>query len=212
MQLETQRLIIRDWHPIRDVRDAIDIFGDSRVTCWLEEDSQDTSLRQVQGRLQRYADNTQKSKSRTGSWAVVQKDIDRVIGHVALLRLPDLEEVRPDHVAESIPDGTNVDYFETGWHFRPASWGFGYATEAARALIEYGFKVLGFPLVFAIAQPNNKRSIAVMKRLGMQYDGLTTRYYGGQSLYLYRLSANNYLNALGVHSQSKQKRSGQRNS
>ncbi len=202
MQLETPRLIIRDWHPTEDVRDTIDIFGDVRVTRWLEKGSQDTSLRQVQGRLHRYVDNTQKSKNGTGSWAVVQKDIARVIGHIALLCLPDLEEVRPDHVIEPFPDGMSVEYFEIGWHFRPASWGFGYATEAARALIEYGFEVLDLPVVFAIAQPENKRSLAVMKRLGMQYDGLTTRCYGGQSLHLYRLSADSYLD-ISAHSQSK---------
>ncbi|MBE9059492.1 GNAT family N-acetyltransferase [cf. Phormidesmis sp. LEGE 11477] len=195
MQLETQRLIIRQWHPVEDVRNAMDIFGDAKVMRWIE-DSQDSSLRQVQGRLQRYRDSTQKSKDGTGSWAVIQKDIGRVIGHVALLHLLDLPEVRPDHVVEPILNGTNTDdYIEIGWHFRPASWGFGYATESARALAEYGFQALNLSLLLAIAHPKNKRSIALIKRLGMQYDGVTTRYYGGQSLCLYRLSASSYRQA-----------------
>ncbi|MEM8501556.1 MAG: GNAT family N-acetyltransferase [Cyanobacteria bacterium P01_D01_bin.1] len=189
MQLETQRLIIRPWRPFEDVRDAMDIFGDRRVARWLEDDSQDNSLRQVQGRLQRYADNTRKATDGTGQWAAVQKDIDRVIGQVGLRRLPDLEEVRSDHVAEPIADGTAFDYFEMEWHFRPASWGFGYATESAHALVDYGFEQLKLTFLLAIAQPENSRSIAVMRRLGMQYAGLTTRHYGGPSLVMYRLSA-----------------------
>lgn len=192
MQLETQRLIIRQWHPLEDVRNAMDIFGDARVARWLENDSQDASLRQVQGRLQRYADETRKSASGIGSWAVVQKDISRVIGHVRLKDLPDLDEVRSDHVPEPIADGINIDYVEMAWQLRPASWGFGYAVEAARALVEYGFGKLELPLLLAIAQPENRRAIAVIERLGMQYDGITTRCYGCQSLMLYRLSADRY--------------------
>lgn len=205
MQLETQRLIIRPWHPYEDVRDAMDIFGDLKVTRWLENDSQDTSLRQVQGRLQRYADKTQKATDGTGSWAVVQKDIDRVVGQVGIRCLPDLEEVRPDHVAEPIAGGVTLNYFEMEWHFRPASWGFGYATESARSLIDHAFETLGLSVLLAIALPTNNRSIAVMKRLGMRYDGMTARRFGGQSLVLYRLAAArrrvSYLPT--VHSQSE---------
>lgn len=192
MQIETQRLIIRPWRPFKDVRDAMDIFGDDRVARWLEDDGKDTSLRQVQGRLQRYADDTKEATDGTGSWAAVQKDIGRVIGRVGIRRLPDLEEVRTDHVPEPIVDGSTPDYFELEWHFRPASWGFGYATESARALVAYGFERLDLSVLLAIAPPENSRSIAVMKRLGMQYSGVTTRRYGGQSLVLYRLSACRY--------------------
>jgi RimJ/RimL family protein N-acetyltransferase len=192
MQLETQRLIIRPWRPFEDVRDAMDIFGDTRVTRWLEADSQDTSLRQVQGRLQNYADRTRTAANGTGSWAVVQKDIDRVVGQVGLRELPELEEVRPDHVAEPIADGTQLDYFEMEWRLRPASWGFGYATESARTLIERSFEKLGLSVLLAIAQPDNQRAIALMNRLGMHYSGVTTRCYGGRSLSLYRLSAEHY--------------------
>jgi len=192
MQLETQRLIIRPWRPFEDVRDAMDIFGDKRVTRWLEADSQDTSLRQVQGRLQRYADQTQAATNGTGSWAIVQKDIDRVVGQVGLRDLLELEEVRPDHVAEPIADGTQLDYFEMEWRLRPASWGFGYAAESARPLIERSFEKLGLSVLLAIVQPDNQRAITLMTRLGMRYSGVTTRCYRGQSLSLYRLSAEHY--------------------
>ena len=188
MQFETQRLILRDWRPTEDARHAMDIFGDARVMAWVEADSKDTSLRQVQGRLQQYA--AQKVvQPGTESWAVVQKDIGRIIGHVALTLLPDLEEVRENHVIEEIPDGLSTRYVEMLWQFRPASWGFGYATEAARCIVQYAFEELQIPCLLAIAQPENKRAIALIERLGMTYDGFTTRLYGGESLCLYQLSS-----------------------
>lgn len=197
MQFETERLILRDWQPSLDVRHAMDIFGDAKVMSWVD-DSRDTSLRQIQCRLQRYAElNTRAKKltthKGTGSWAVVQKDIGRVIGHVVLLLLPDMKEVRSEHTIESIPDGLCTHYIEIGWHFRPSSWGFGYATEAARCIAQYAFDSLQLPLLLSVTQKENKRSIALMERLGMQYDGVTTRFYGGEPLLLYRLTQQDLL-------------------
>lgn len=187
MQFETQRLILRDWYPREDARNAMDIYGDARVTDWLESDDRDTSIREVQRRLQGYADQSKRAKDGTRSWAVVQKDIGRVIGAIALAALPDLEEVRPDHVPEPIEEGLTTDYIEICWHFRPSSWGFGYATEAAFCIAQYGFETLELPLLLAVSQLNNRRAIAVMERLGMQRDGFTTRCYGGEVLLLYLL-------------------------
>jgi len=49
--------------------------------------------------------------------------------------------------------------------------GRGYATEAARALIQYGFTVLKLHRIQAIASSGNPSSIKVMERLGMQPEG-----------------------------------------
>lgn len=187
MQFETQRLILRDWYPNEDARNAMDIYGDARVTDWLELVQRDASLRDVQRRLQRYADQARRTRDGTRSWAVVQKDIGRVIGAVELAALPDMEDVREHHVPEPIEDGLSTDYVEISWHFRPSSWGFGYATEAAFCIAQHGFETLGLPLLLAVAQPENARSIAVMERLGMRYDGLTARCYRGAPLLLYML-------------------------
>ena len=191
MEFETPRLILRPWQPRQDARHAMDIFGDARVMKWVEPNSEDKSIRQVQGRLQRYLDQSILAPHQRGSWAVVQKDIYRVIGHVTLLPLPDLKEVRAQHTAEDIPDGLPTDYIEIGWHFRPASWGFGYATEAVHRIAKHSFEKMGLTLLLCVTHPDNKRSIALMERIGMRYDGITTRLYGGQELLLYRMSPEN---------------------
>ena len=49
----------------------------------------------------------------------------------------------------------------------PGSWGQGYATEAARAVIEYALGPLGLPEVLAEVDEGNAASVAVIKRLGM---------------------------------------------
>jgi len=192
MQLETQRLILRDWHPTEDARHAMDIFGDSRVMTWVEGSSKDTSIRQIQGRLQCYQDLTNDTKDKTHSWAIVQKDIGRVIGHIILTVLPDLKKVRKDVTDSDMktvdPEGMPTDYVEIGWHFRPASWGYGYATEAAYCIAQYAFDTLALPVLLSISDPLNLRSVGVMKRLGMRYDGITTRYYRGAEMVLYKLT------------------------
>jgi len=189
MQFETQRLILRDWHPTEDARHAMDIYGDARVMAWMEGATKDASLRQVQGRLQRYARHAERSKDGLRTWAVVQKDIGRVIGSVVLTKLPDMAEVREDHIPEPIEGGLPTEYVEIGWHFRPSSWGFGYATEAAFCIASHSFETLRLPMLLAVTQPENTRSIALIERLGMRCDGMTTRCYGGKALLLYLLTA-----------------------
>lgn len=49
----------------------------------------------------------------------------------------------------------------------PGSWGRGYATEAARAVVDHALGTLGLPEVLAEADEGNAASVAVIKRLGM---------------------------------------------
>ena len=58
---------------------------------------------------------------------------------------------------------------EVLWALHPDAWRQGYATEMARAALDYGFKDLGLELIFAITKPDNDPSRAVMTRLGMTY-------------------------------------------
>ena len=56
---------------------------------------------------------------------------------------------------------------EISYSLAPAAWGHGYATEAARAVVEYAFGPLGLPEVLAEVDEGNAASVAVVKRLGM---------------------------------------------
>ena len=56
---------------------------------------------------------------------------------------------------------------EIGWRFAAEHWGQGYATEAARAVLRFGFEDMGLREIVAFTVPHNRRSRAVMERLGM---------------------------------------------
>jgi ribosomal-protein-alanine N-acetyltransferase len=59
---------------------------------------------------------------------------------------------------------------EIGWRLARAHWGHGYATEAARASLAYGFETVGLAEIVAMVVPANQRSISVCMRLGMRHD------------------------------------------
>ena len=56
---------------------------------------------------------------------------------------------------------------EIFYSLAPGAWGYGYATEAARAVMDYGLGPLGLPEVLAEVDEGNTASVAVVKRLGM---------------------------------------------
>ena len=60
--------------------------------------------------------------------------------------------------------GSGLEIF---YSLTPGAWGHGYATEAARAVVEYGLGPLGLPEVLAEVDEGNAASVAVVKRLGM---------------------------------------------
>lgn len=61
--------------------------------------------------------------------------------------------------------------YEIGWVFHPDHQGKGYATEAARAMLRYGFETLGVHRIIATCQPENIGSWRVMEKLGMVREG-----------------------------------------
>ena len=62
------------------------------------------------------------------------------------------------------------DDIEIAWRFAREYWGHGYATEAARAWLDYGFAVKGLDRVISVTEESNVRSLGVMRRLGMRFD------------------------------------------
>ena len=59
---------------------------------------------------------------------------------------------------------------EVGWRFVRAAWGHGYATEAARAALQFGFEKIGLHEILSWTTVANGRSRSVMERLGMTRD------------------------------------------
>jgi RimJ/RimL family protein N-acetyltransferase len=62
------------------------------------------------------------------------------------------------------------DTVEIGWRLATRFWGKGYVTEAATALLAHGFKIFQLDEIVAFAVEGNRRSIAVMERIGMHRD------------------------------------------
>ncbi|QDL90945.1 GNAT family N-acetyltransferase [Paroceanicella profunda] len=61
-------------------------------------------------------------------------------------------------------------FVEVGWRFARAAWGQGYATEAARAMLGWGFRVRELAEIVAFTALPNRPSERVMQRLGMRRD------------------------------------------
>jgi RimJ/RimL family protein N-acetyltransferase len=66
---------------------------------------------------------------------------------------------------------------ELGYRFVPAFQGKGYATEAAKTLVDFVFSEIGVHKVMAICDPRNIASYKLMEKLGMQQEGLLRQHY-----------------------------------
>lgn len=88
-----------------------------------------------------------------GQWVVEIPDEASFIGVVGLATIS-----YPAHFTPAV---------EIAWRLAPDFWRRGYASEAARAALDYGFNQLGLSEIVAVTVPANLRSRAVMERLGM---------------------------------------------
>ena len=60
---------------------------------------------------------------------------------------------------------------EIGWRLKQSAWGQGYATEAAKACLQYGFEVVGVGAIYSFTSLTNLRSQNVMQKIGMRRIG-----------------------------------------
>jgi RimJ/RimL family protein N-acetyltransferase len=65
------------------------------------------------------------------------------------------------------PEQDDWPGLEVGWALHPSWWGSGYATEAGVAALSYAFDVMGAAEVYSVILPENLRSQAVARRLGL---------------------------------------------
>lgn len=146
----TARLDFRRWQ-LDDAAPFFTIWGDPRVIWWgpaLDLAAAAAALERIHARC---ADD-----SRHGWWALFERATNALIGSVALQPAP--------------LDGE----LELGWHIAFAHHGRGFATEAARALVDRSFAA-GIRRVVATVIPLNGASIAVCHKLGMQAERIVER-------------------------------------
>jgi len=160
---ETERLDIRHWRPECDADSGFAIYGDREVMYFIREP--DPDLQSVQKRLEEMTKKYQERNNGTGCWAMVEKMTQVAIGTILLVQLPDNQ-------------GQATEDYEIGWHLRRDRWGQGYATEAGREILNYGFQSLQLPIIYAVVKPENLASVRVTQKLGMMPMGLTQKYYG----------------------------------
>jgi [ribosomal protein S5]-alanine N-acetyltransferase len=70
------------------------------------------------------------------------------------------------------------DEVEVLYALGKAYWGKGYAAEAGRASVQFGFEKGGLTRIYAVAYPENTASQRVMQKIRMVAQGLTSRYFG----------------------------------
>lgn len=83
-------------------------------------------------------------------------------------------KVQPDQFAGwilLIPyDGIGPE-IEIGWRLNRSAWGNGFASEAARPIIEHGFNTVGLECIVADIDPDNLSSLRVAEKIGMKHVG-----------------------------------------
>jgi RimJ/RimL family protein N-acetyltransferase len=148
-ELRTERLLLRQWHD-----HDLDLWAALNADPEVREFLGGTLTReQSAAALGRFRDDL--AARGWGWWAVEVAGTGEFAGFAGL-----------DPVEKEMPF-TGV---EIGWRLARQAWGQGYATEAARACLGYGFDTLRLPEILAVAAAGNVRSHAVMRRLGMTHD------------------------------------------
>jgi RimJ/RimL family protein N-acetyltransferase len=147
--IETERLLLRSWREA-DREAFVGMVTDPEVGVWLGG---------ARTREQALADFDRMrafwSEHGYGQLAAVRKADERLVGRVGVRRQP--PEWKHPMMGE----------VEIGWMLARGAWGHGYATEAAAAVLPWGFKTLATPTIYSWTAATNHRSEAIMRRIGM---------------------------------------------
>ncbi|HLE88461.1 MAG TPA: GNAT family N-acetyltransferase [Candidatus Limnocylindria bacterium] len=142
--LETSRLTLRPFREA-DVAPFWELSQDQEVVRYVNDGRLPTpqeTWRAIAGWIGHWALRDY------GQWAIEERDSGRLIGRAGIIN--PAEWPGP----------------EVGYLLGRAWWGHGYATEAARAAIGWGFRVIGFEELISLIDPANTASVAVAVRLG----------------------------------------------
>lgn len=91
-----------------------------------------------------------------GAYAIIHKEDGKLIGSIAL----EYDKRRPDAASKEI-----------GYSLAEEYWGRGFMTEAARAVIDYGFEKLNLEVIAICTGTKNARSARVIDKCGFVYEG-----------------------------------------
>ena len=176
--LETDRLVLRPY-AADDAPRVLDILSRPEVVRWLGSPVPMTDLAAAHEWI-----DTKRRREEADPFdlvrAVVVRETGVVAGNVSVAR------------AHRLDTGLFVGEYEVGWWLHPDSVGHGYATEAARALLDDVF-ARGLPEVWCGMYVDNAASARVAERLGLPFLGIQQDpWYEGESR-LYRVSAGDWL-------------------
>jgi len=179
IELETKRLRLRQWR-LADREFFAALNSDSRVMAFFPSLLTRADSDALADRCQSLID-----ERGWGLWAVEIKVTQEFIGFVGL-----------NTPSAKLPFSPCV---EIGWRLAFHQWGKGFALEAAREALHFGFDGLGLQEIVSFTALNNIRSRAVMMRLGMLECGTfehpqVQESSGLRQHSLYRLSRDRYLN------------------
>jgi len=144
MHIKTKRLLIREFE-FKDWQAVYKYTSDINVMKFIPEEvfTEEDAKEFVNKNI---GDNAEK-------FPVVIIDEDILIGHIVFYK----------YFGEHT--------YEIGWVFNPKYQNRGYASEAARAILEYGFKEMNLHRIIATCQPENIPSYRVMEKIGMRREG-----------------------------------------
>lgn len=148
-KLLTQRLELRI-HRLEDADFMLDLNSDKEVTRHVPDGAFENA-QQAEEIIRSL--RVQFTERQIGRFIVIEKQSGRRIGWCGL---------------KCLEAGNEIDL---GYRILRSVWGQGFASEAAKACLEYGFNTLGFERITARIAPANLGSIAVAKKLGMNKIG-----------------------------------------
>lgn len=149
-QIETERLVLRDWGDGDDEAFARHL-NTPAVMRWLGGVLPLDGLVAATNRYRRW------QAERGYTFWIVERRVDSEwLGFCGLKRA--------DALGSTVPGACEI-----GWRFREEAWGQGYAREAAAAALAYAFDTLGETQVVAVTVPGNAASWGLMLRLGLHH-------------------------------------------
>jgi ribosomal-protein-alanine N-acetyltransferase len=157
----TPRLVLRPWS-LADTGRLFDILREKDIFLYFPRTTP-PSMDKVEKYITHHQDHWQQLGY--GHWAVTLRAGSQLIGWNGLEYLPETEE-------------TEVAYL-----LSRQLWGQGYATEAARAALKFGFETAGLERIIGLVHPENSASRRVLEKCGLIY--LERKIYWGLELCRY---------------------------